>query len=65
MSEFTKPRCKLIDKDGNIFNLLAIATRTLQENNLHDKADEMYQRATSSKSYEEALCIIGEYVRIE
>ncbi len=65
MSEFTKPRCKLIGKDGNIFNLLAIASRTLWENNLCDKADEMYQRATSSASYEEALCIIGEYVWIE
>ena len=65
MSENVKPRCKLINKNGNIFNLLAIASRTLRENNPCDKADEMYKRAKSSNSYEEALCIIGEYVRIE
>ena len=60
----TKPRCKLIGKDGNIFVLLALASRTLKENGLNQEADEMYKRATSSSSYDEALCIIGEYVVI-
>ena len=38
MSENVKPRCKLINKNGNIFNLLAIASRTLRENNPCDNA---------------------------
>ncbi len=59
-----KPRCMLIGKDGNIFVLLALASRTLKENGLNQEADEMYKRATSSSSYDEALCIIGEYVVI-
>ena len=36
-----KPRCKLIGEDGNIFNLLGLASRTLKEAGLEDGADEM------------------------
>ena len=59
-----KPDCKLIGEDGNIFNLMARAARTLREHNLSDEAKEMRERITSSGSYDEALCIIGEYVNI-
>ena len=59
-----KPDCKLIGEDGNIFNLMARAARTLRENNLSEEAQEMRERITSSGSYDEALCIIGEYVNI-
>ena len=59
-----KPDCKLIGEDGNIFNLMARAARTLRENDLPEEAKEMRERVTSSGSYDEALCIIGEYVNI-
>ena len=59
-----KPDCKLIGEDGNIFNLMARAIKTLRENNLSGEAKEMRERITSSGSYDEALCIIGEYVNI-
>ena len=59
-----KPDCKLIGEDGNIFNLMARAIRTLRENNLSEEAKEMRERITSSGIYDEALCIIGEYVNI-
>ena len=59
-----KPDCKLIGEDGNIFNLMARAARTLRENDLSEEAKEMRERFTSSGSYDEALCIIGEYVNI-
>ena len=59
-----KPDCKLIGEDGNIFNLMARAARTLRENDLSEEAQEMRERITSSGSYVEALCIIGEYVNI-
>ena len=59
-----EPDCKLIGEDGNIFNLMARAARTLRENNLSEEAKEMRERITSSGSYDEALCIIGEYVNI-
>lgn len=59
-----KPDCALIGQDGNIFNLMGIAARTLQRNGMAEQAAEMQQRITESDSYEAALCIIGEYVNI-
>ena len=56
-----KPDCPLIGADGNIFNLLGIASRTLREHGLKEQAKEMSDRVFASGSYGEALCIIGEY----
>ena len=57
-----KPKCRLVGSDGNIFNLLGIASRALKQNGMADKAKEMQERVTSSGSYYEALGIITEYV---
>lgn len=59
-----KPRCKLIGEDGNIYNLIGIASRTLRRVGLSDKAKEMTSRIYSSGSYSEALSIIAEYVEV-
>lgn len=59
-----KPDCPLIGQDGNIFNLMGIASRTLREAGLADQAKEMCQRIHASGSYGEALNIIGDYVNI-
>lgn len=59
-----KPKYALIGQDGNIFNLMGIASRTLRNNNMKEEAKEMVIRIEESKSYDEALCIIGEYVEI-
>lgn len=60
----TKPKCKLIGADGNIFNLMGIASRTLKEAGMKEEAKEMVGRINNSKSYIEALAIISEYVEI-
>ena len=59
-----KPDCKLIGEDGNIFNLMGIASRTLKRNGQPEQSAEMCSRIMASGSYDEALCIIGEYVNI-
>lgn len=61
-----KPDCELIGQDGNIFNLMGIASRTLKENGMVEQAQEMYERITGSgcHNYYQALGIIGEYVNI-
>ncbi len=59
-----KPDCPLIGADGNIFNLMGIASRTLKDNGQKSEATEMRERITASGSYDLALCIIGEYVNI-
>lgn len=63
--EQTKPDCPLIGQDGNIFNLMGIAARTLRENGMTEQSKEMTKRITDgAQSYSEALHIIGEYVNI-
>lgn len=59
-----KPNCPLIGENGNIFNLVGIAARTLKKNGLSEQASEMTDKVFKSGSYEEALGIIGEYVNI-
>lgn len=60
-----KPTVKLIGQDGNIFNLIGIASQALVRANQKDKADEMTEKIMSSGSYEEALSIIGDYCEIK
>ena len=61
-----RPDCALIGEDGNIFNLMGIAARTLRENGMEDKAEEMEKRITGGgcQDYYEALNIIDQYVTI-
>ncbi len=63
-AEKKKPNCKLIGEDGNIFNLMGIASKTLRKNGMAEQAVEMRDRICASGSYDEALCIIGDYVNI-
>ena len=63
-AEQKKPDCKLIGEDGNIYNLMGIAARTLRRNGMTEQAKEMTDRNYESGSYDEALGIIGEYVNI-
>lgn len=59
-----KPKCKLIGEDGNIFNLIGIASRVLRQNDMRDQATEMQNRIFACGSYEDALGIIQEYVEV-
>ncbi len=61
-----KPNCTLIGEDGNIFHLMGIAARTLRENGLDEKAEEMEKRITGGEchNYYEALSVIDQYVTI-
>ncbi len=64
--EEQKPDCPLIGADGNIFNLMGIASRTLRRAGMREQAEEMQKRITGGdcRSYDEALAVIGEYVNI-
>lgn len=59
-----KPDCALIGEDGNIYNLMGKASKTLRRNGQKEEAEEMCSRIINSESYEAALNIIGEYVNI-
>ncbi len=57
-----KPIAPLIGANGNIFNLLSIARNSLIASNKPNDALEMWNRITNSKSYNDALRIIEDYV---
>ena len=61
-----KPDCELIGQDGNIFNLMGIASRTLRESGMEEQAQEMRERIMGGDcpDYYAALGIIGKYVNI-
>lgn len=59
-----KPECKLIDTDGNIFALLGKVRKTLKRNGMRCKVDEVTEKVTNSKSYDEALMVLSDYVKI-
>ena len=61
-----KPDCPLIGEDGNIFNLIGVAARTLRQNGLQEQAKEMQERIMGGEcgDYYAALNVIGEYVNI-
>lgn len=62
MQENKRPKCPIIGADGNIFNIMGTASKTLKHNGMTEESKEMCSRVTSSGSYEEALGIIMEYV---
>ena len=63
MSEIKeKPDCPLIGADGNIFNLMGMASKTLKRNGMPDEAKKMCERVQGSGSYDAALNTIMEYV---
>jgi hypothetical protein len=60
-----KPTAKLIGADGNIFNLVGIARNALKKAGQDENASEMSKRVIASKSYEDALNVIADYVKIK
>lgn len=60
-----KPKVKLVGENGNIFNLMGIASGALRKVGLKEKAHEMTEKITkTAHSYDEALAIITEYVDV-
>ena len=59
-----KPVCKLIGQNGNIFNLIGIASNVLKEHNMKTESREMTKRVFECTSYEMALCVIKDYVEV-
>lgn len=59
-----KPQVTLAGQNGNIFNLLSIATKALKENNQRKQAKELQEKLFSANSYHEAIQLIGEYCEV-
>lgn len=63
-TKIEKPIVQLTGEDGNIFNLMGLASRALKRAGQATQAREMLDRVMSSKSYEDALNIISDYCDI-
>lgn len=57
-----KPVAPLLGAEGNIYNLLCITKRTLQNAGQQEQAGEMWQRVLESGNNFKAISIMGEYV---
>ena len=62
MIKIGKPEAKMLDENGNVFNLLGIARRALHR--YPAAYQEMQQWVQDSDSYEKALVIMSEYITI-
>lgn len=60
-----RPKMKLVGQNGNIFSILGRASDLLRRNGQPKQAEEMRKRVLDSKSYDQALHIISEYVETE
>lgn len=58
----SKPQVQLTGQDGNVFNLVGIASKALRKAGQADQAKEMTDKVFKASSYDEALRIICEYV---
>ena len=47
----TKPVCKLIGEDGNVFNIIGRVSTTLRKAGLRDEAGKFTEEAFGCKSY--------------
>jgi hypothetical protein len=59
-----KPTCKLIGRDGNVYNLIGTAKECLRHAGQRDQAEAMAVRCFHADDYDHVLAIIGEYVNI-
>ncbi len=57
-----KPVAPLLGTEGNVYNLMCITKRTLQNAGQQEQAEEMWQRALESRDNFKAISIMGEYV---
>lgn len=65
MTYIEKPECELIGQDGNVFNLMGIASKTLKKAGLRKDAEEMVTRIMNeADDYSAALDIIADYVEV-
>lgn len=55
----------LTGEDGNIFNLVGIASKALKRAGFADAAKEMTNKVFASESYDQALQIVMSYVEVD
>jgi len=60
----SKPRCRLVGTDGNVFSIIGHVKRALERAGQRERASEFAAKAMQSKSYDEVLALCFEYVDV-
>jgi hypothetical protein len=60
----TKPKCKLIGMDGNVFAIIGNVKNALNKAGQKDRAKEFCDRALKAGSYDEVLSMLNDYVKV-
>jgi len=61
----SKPICKLVGVDSNVFNIIGVVVKSLKKVGLVEEAKEFTKKAFNSGSYDEVLRLVEDYVEIE
>lgn len=64
MKNQSKPKCKLIGEDGNVFNIIGLVSAALKKAGQPDKAKEFTSKAFAAQSYDHVLTLAEEYVEV-
>ncbi len=59
-----KPEVTFLDKNGNVFSLVAVANKALKKVGQNEQAKEMQTAVFASGSYDEAIQIMMKYVEV-
>jgi hypothetical protein len=57
-----RPKVKLVGQNGNIYNLIGVASKELRKAGFITESKEMTDKIFQCSSYDEALSTICEYV---
>ena len=60
----TKPKCKLVGTDGNVFALAGKVSEVLKQAGQADEAKDFQSKLFKCHSYDEALQLMMEYVEV-
>jgi hypothetical protein len=59
-----RPVAHLIGEDGNVFHVIGVVRRALRNAGQADRASEFVERASGSRSYDEVLAMLHDYVEV-
>jgi len=61
----TKPKCKLLGENGNVFNIIGRVKKALKEAGMVIEAKQFTEKAFACDSYDKVLQLTMKYVEIE
>jgi hypothetical protein len=61
----SKPVCKLLGEEGNVFAIIGRVSATLKRAGLEEQANEFRDKAFNAGSYDEVIQLAMKYTEVE